>query len=137
MSDTPPAPPVIVTKQNNGMLLVLGIGVAVTIILGAFLIGRSTGWQARANQVPVSTTFRRAIIGPGYVLQFHNKSRRTLPLKITVTSPTFNKTKTFDAVADPGPEPLEIGHMEGWTFASGDLIEIRSEGFTPVNVKIP
>lgn len=91
----------------------------------------------KARQMPVSITFRQALMGGGYVVQFHNKSGKNLPLKITVKNPTFNKTKTFDAVANAGPKPLEIGHMEGWTFASGDVIEVVSEGFDPIEAKIP
>ncbi len=91
----------------------------------------------KALQMPVSITFRQALAGAGYVLQIHNKSGKNLPLKITVTNPTFNKTKTFNAVANAGPKPLEIGHLEGWTFASGDVIEVVSEGFDPIEAKIP
>ncbi len=89
----------------------------------------------KARELPVSVTFRRAVVGAGYVIQIHNKSGKSLPLKITATNLTFNKTTTFDKVA--GPVPLEIGHMEGWTFASGDLIEIASDGFDPLKTKIP
>jgi len=76
-------------------------------------------------------------LGAGYVLQIHNKSDKRLPLKITVTNPTFNKTKTFDAVANANRVPLEIGHLEGWTFASGDVIEVICVGYDTLNVKIP
>ncbi len=91
----------------------------------------------KALQMPIFITFRQALAGAGYVLQIHNKSGKKLPLKITVTNPTFNKTKTFNAVANAGPKPLEIGHLEGWTFASGDVIEVVSEGFDPIEAKIP
>ena len=91
----------------------------------------------KALQMPVSITFRQALAGAGYVLQIHNKSDKSLPLKITVTNPTFNKTKTFNAVANANRVPLEIGHLEGWTFSSGDLIEVICVGYDSINTKIP
>jgi hypothetical protein len=91
----------------------------------------------KARLMPVSITFRQASAGAGYVLQIHNKSGKRMPLKITMTNPTFNKTKTFDAVADAGALPLEIGHLEGWTFTSGDSVEVVCTGFDPIKSKIP
>ena len=90
----------------------------------------------KALQLPINLTVRKAMMGAGFVLQIHNQSGKSLPLKITLTNPTFNKTKTFDMVADAAPVPREIGHLEGWTLAPGDIIRVTSEGFESLETKV-
>jgi hypothetical protein len=59
-------------------------------------------------------------------------------VKVKFTSPTFNKTRTFDVVLDPASvisNPKEIGYAEGRPVAPGDEVEILSEGFDPIKQK--
>jgi len=78
--------------------------------------------------VPVELTFRKALIGSGAVAQFKNNSGKLLSVEVKFSNPTFHTSKVFDFVLDPG-KPLEIGHLEGWTMASGDTVEVSSSGF--------
>jgi hypothetical protein len=89
----------------------------------------------KARELPLNVGRRKAVTGNGYVLEIRNASTKILPVKVTLISPTFSKTNTFDLVLDPakitGPVK-EIGHLEGWSGAPGDLVEIASDGFDPI-----
>ena len=125
------------SPKRNKTAFVLGACLVVAVVAAVFFATRTSTLQKQLDRLPVSVTYRKALMGAGYVLQIHNTSGKSLPLKITLTNPTFNKTKTFDVVADASPKPFEIGHLEGWTLTSGDVIEISSEGFEPTQGKVP
>ncbi len=128
--ETPP-------RKRNNTVLVLGVCLVVAVVAAVFFATRTSTLQKQLDRLPVAVTYRKAMMGAGYVLQIRNSSGKSLPLKITLTNPTFNKTKTFDVVADASPKPFEIGHLEGWTLTSGDVIQVSSEGFEPMQGKVP
>ena len=78
--------------------------------------------------LPVAGSLRKSLLGKGLVVQLKNESIKTLPLKITLMNPTFGKTNTFERTLLPS-KLIEIGHAEGWTGASGDLVKIESSGY--------
>ena len=94
--------------------------------------------------MPISASFRKALLGEGYVLTLQNKSPKTLSLGITASDTGLQKSKTFRVVLDavtPSPAGVgvyampmnkEIGYREGWTFVSGDSVEIVCSGFDAV-----
>ncbi|MFH1067543.1 MAG: hypothetical protein V1746_06545 [bacterium] len=90
----------------------------------------------KARLLPITVSFRKAQLGHGQVLRISSELKKELPLKIKVTSPTFNKTEVFEKIVS-GISPLEIGHLQGWAFSSGDLIEISSADFDPITTKMP
>lgn len=90
---------------------------------------------ARFKQMPIEVEQRKALTGAGQVLHLQNLSTKTLPVKVTLISPTFGKTNTFDIVLNPArvtPTSKEIGHAEGWAAAPGDLVQIESAGYIPI-----
>jgi hypothetical protein len=79
--------------------------------------------------LPVRVDFRRAMMGPR-VAVVANTSRRELALAVEISSPATKQSKTMRLVIPATrdmltPAKLEIGHSEGWAFASGD--ELRLE----------
>ena len=98
-------------------------------------VAQLTADAKRARQLPVRVIQRKALTGPGQVLHLENLSPNTIPLKVTLISPTFGKTNTFELVVDGAeitPRVKEIGHKQGWAGTQGDLIEIQSAGFEPI-----
>lgn len=98
-------------------------------------VNTAVPYVKRARELPVNLGRRKALTGSGFVLELQNASTKTLPVKVTLISPTFSKTNTFDLVLDGAKltGPLkEIGHKEGWPGSPGDLVEIESEGYDPI-----
>jgi hypothetical protein len=91
---------------------------------------------SKARQLPVQVTYRKALLGNGYVLALHNRTRESLALNVTLTNPTFNRTKTYSVVVDAGAIQ-EIGYLQGWTFTAGDQIEVDNAKYDALKVMIP
>lgn len=78
---------------------------------------------------PLAVKFRPAALGRGEVLALRNESDKYLPLAIQVSNPTTGKAGRFQPQLQPYAT-VEIGHLEGWSFARGDQLTIESNGFT-------
>jgi hypothetical protein len=91
-------------------------------------------YAKRGAQMPIKLEQRKAVMASGRVLEVENYSSDTLPVKVMMISPTFGKTNAFDLVLDPAqirPFVKEIGHMQGWTLAPGDVVEVHSKDYLP------
>jgi hypothetical protein len=98
-------------------------------------IAKLLPYAKRVREMPVKLSARKALMGSGLVLQVKSFSLTALPAKVTLISPTFGKTNTFDLVIDAAqvtPTTKEIGHAEGWAGAPGDWIIVESQGYDPV-----
>ena len=102
---------------------------------------------AKAREMPVSASFRKALLGSGYVLTLRNKTAKSLPLNVAISDADAERKTSFRVVVDgsisshdgfstPGPA-REIGYAEGWAFASGDSVEISCAGFDSIRAKVP
>jgi hypothetical protein len=87
-------------------------------------------------QLPIDVGYRKAVMGPGLVVQLKNNSERDLAVLMTVENPTTNQEKTFRVDVSP-KEVSEVGHLEGWTFASGDSIKVIHADYKPWQGKLP
>ena len=85
--------------------------------------------------MPVDVKYRPALLGDGYVMMFHNQSQKSLPLNVKLFNPTFNREHTYSVVIDGGMTK-EIGHLEGWTAATGDVIELHHAEYDTMTVRI-
>ena len=93
----------------------------------------------RGREMPVLLGRRKALTGSGFVFQIENVSLKTLPVKVTLINPTFGKTNVFDLVLDGAkitPFAKEIGHLQGWTVAPGDLIHVEAQGYDGISKRI-
>lgn len=92
--------------------------------------------KARPPAVPVRLEMRRSAMNRGLVGMFTNTSARQLPLLIAMKNPTTQAVKQFSLQVAPGTK-VQLGYQEGWEFASGDLVLLRSAGFEDVRNTIP
>jgi hypothetical protein len=72
-------------------------------------------------QLPIAVSFRSALLGPGLVLQVTNGTARHLTLLAEFENPTTQQTMRRRIDLAPHAEE-EVGHAEGWAFASGDTL---------------
>lgn len=86
--------------------------------------------QAKVQKLsvfPFEVKYRKAILGNGYVDQIVNTSAQSQSVKVTLNNPTFNQTKVYATVID-AHQFKEIGHSQGWTASSGDIITVEWNG---------
>jgi len=81
--------------------------------------------------MPIKLTVRRAVLGDGLVTLFHNESQRNLSIVVTCTNPTLKQTENFRLDVAPG-FAKELGHMQGWKFASGDVVRVTHNDYEPM-----
>lgn len=108
--------------------IAIGLTIAVFIILGfTHYIG-----QTKKPEMPISVSTRQALFGAGLVAQFTNNSDRFLAVIATFKNPTTSQQESFRL--DLSPKSLkEVGHLEGWTFVSGDEINIQHNDYEPLS----
>lgn len=92
--------------------------------------------KARPPAVPVRVEFRRSAVGRGLVGIFSNYSSKQLPVVIALHNPTTGQRKQFSIQIAPGSR-AEVGHLEGWQFASGDQVAIGSADHEVLRVTVP
>jgi Tfp pilus assembly protein PilO len=80
----------------------------------------------KAKQMPIRTKFQKSFV-PGYTLQIFNISRTSLRFEVVVTA----LNKSLAQVIDGG----RFWFVRG--FASGDQIEIKSDGYNSVKLTVP
>jgi hypothetical protein len=92
-------------------------------------------YEARPD-LPVEITYREALLGPGLVAAFRNSSDRHLTVVATFYNPTLQKEENYRL--DLAPQIIrEVGHSEGWAFASGDTIKIVHNEYKTKAVELP
>lgn len=86
--------------------------------------------------MPVSVTFRKALVGHGMVAQLHNNSGALLRLNVTISSKSSGKSKQFEFVAPVG-QKMEIGVLEGWDLIPGDEMTITHPDYSAYRCSAP
>ncbi len=74
-------------------------------------------------------------IRPG-ALVLENKGDQNLTLEIIIKRALENPTVLSNVVINASAQKA-IGETEGWSFLSGDMVEIKSDGFRPGHIKYP
>jgi predicted RNase H-like nuclease (RuvC/YqgF family) len=92
--------------------------------------------KARLPAVPVRIEMRRSAMGRGLVAMLSNLSAKQLPVIVATQNPTTRAAKQFTLQIAPGLK-VEIGYQEGWEFASGDRVQLRSASFEDVQYTVP
>lgn len=90
---------------------------------------------AKKPDLPVSVSIRQAMAGPGLVAQFTNQSTRFLSVIATFHNPTTNQEMSIRLDLAPNLKQ-EIGHLEGWTLSSGDLITVQHNDYATSKIEI-
>lgn len=115
--------------------ILIGVGVAMNFV-NSRLETINSELAALKPPLPVNVSFRQALTGDGLVAAFHNESKSFLSLKIELKNPTFNKSVTTRIDLSPD-ETKEIGYLEGWSFASGDEVNILNESYEKLRIVSP
>lgn len=81
----------------------------------------------KARQMPITTKIQKSMKGAGFVLEIFNISRTSLRIEVVATALNQNLTRVIDV-----GRPWFVGG-----FASGDQIEIKSDGYDSVKLLVP
>jgi DNA-directed RNA polymerase subunit RPC12/RpoP len=101
----------------------------ILIVIGGIWFFQSRDYKEQSlPTLPIEVNVRGALLGSGKVLQIKNKSDGTLMVIVSMKNTTTKQVKNF-RLDIPSGRASEIGHLEGWTVASGDLIEIRNDAY--------
>lgn len=92
--------------------------------------------KARLPPVPVRIEMRRSAMSRGLVAMFTNTSAMQLSVMMATRNPTTEVVKEKSFQVAPGKK-VEIGHLEGIQFASGDQLVLRSAGHEDVRYIVP
>jgi len=103
---------------------------------GALQSARDAIQEASKRDLPVTVTFRRALLGTGLVATFRNISSNDLEIAVLFTSPETGLEKRANLVISANGVQ-EIGSLEGWAFAVGHVIELTSSKYRPMQHKVP
>jgi hypothetical protein len=102
------------------------------------------GWRPESSpapadapgSIPVTVNFRRALVGPSLVAEVKNHTRQMMSLQVSLANPTTGKSRIITFTVPPHGLK-QIGHTEGWPFASGDRILLHNASFIDVAIQVP
>ncbi len=129
-----PASPVEAAPKRRTSLTTWGL--SILVVVGAIMFFQSSFRQQNLPQMPIEVKYRPALLGPGLVVAINNTSDRHLSILATFKNPSVNQEKSFRVDVPPRGK-TELGHREGWTFASGDQIELSHNDYKPWQGNIP
>jgi hypothetical protein len=125
--------------KNPIVYLLLGAGAVVAILI-AVIVGIGVGRASKTPPVPatppvpVSITYRRSLVGNGYVFRITDTGSQELFCTATVRNSTVWKQYRLDL----RPTQIkEIGQLQGWEAFPNDSCEVEADNFTPVTGAIP
>lgn len=102
----------------------------VALLMALTLVGCSK------PDMPVSVSFRPALLDNSLVARFRNKSDRHLTVVVKFENRTLNQQMSSYIVLGPR-ETKEIGWLEGWAFMSGEYITMSHEDYSTKTVRVP
>lgn len=91
---------------------------------------------ASIPELPVSISTRNSLLGSGIVAVFENNSSNEFAVIAEFTNPGINATKTV-RIDLPAKSKIEVGHLEGWRFQSGDTIKLINEHYKELFSVVP
>ena len=122
--------------KNPIVLFLLGAATVIVIVVGisiGFHAGKQSV-QAAVPPVPVEITYRRSVVGNGYVFRFTDKGTTELFCTVAVRNSATGKQYRLDL----RPKDFrEIGVVQGWEAFPGDTCTVDADGFTQIGGKIP
>lgn len=86
--------------------------------------------------LPVDLSARPSQVGIGTVVQFHNRSGT--PLTVQVAFENRKRQQRKEGTLDlPAGGTVEIGWLEGWTFESGETVQLSHPKFASRSWTVP
>jgi len=132
-------------EENLIGYIILIICAAIIAIIGYLLVERADIQErfrievekiVRLPEMPIDVTYREAYMGDGLVAQFTNTSGKHLSVVVALHNTSIDYDKSYRLDLAPW-ETKELGHFEGWAFASGDTISVLSSQYKTKNVRMP
>ena len=79
--------------------------------------------------LPISVSYRKSLLGKGYVAIVENKSKDQLQLDFDLRSSAQNDPKKQAVISIEAAKKIEIGWLEGWKFELGDTISVSHKDY--------
>jgi hypothetical protein len=92
--------------------------------------------EAKLPSIPIVVEYRPALIGPGFVLMFANRSPQPVTVLATLERPSTTVTKVLELYA-PANGRVSVGSREGWIGQHGDHIKLENGNYRPWTGEIP
>lgn len=86
--------------------------------------------------LPVVVGFRSSMLGRGLVAVIENTSERYLTVVLSARNPTRAVARRFNLELAPHTE-TDFGHLEGWSFSSGDEVALFNDEFGALRLTVP
>jgi hypothetical protein len=90
---------------------------------------------AKKPKLPVTLALRKAMMGPGFVAVFSTTVKSSVPVLATIRSSALGTTKQFELHLNPSVA-TELGHLEGATIETGDVITLENQNYSPVSFTV-
>lgn len=133
--------------MKKALRIFLYIVLASVLVVGSIIfINAKSDYDEYSSRpaLPVSITFRTAVFDNGLVAEFKNINESPLSVLAVFENPTLNKKSTYrlnlPALNRNSPVntgSIEFGHMQGWSFYSGDKITLYHDSFKNLNKTVP
>ena len=94
--------------------------------------------QAKVDEkplLPVTISFRKAMIGPGKVAVFNTTIKTPVPVLVQLQSAALGTTKQFELHL-ASTHTTELGYLEGAVIESGDTITVTNQNYSPVSFTV-
>lgn len=130
---------VVFGKPGRFRWMLLGGGIATATIVLVFVVLTVThkvravnGPQAVGPQIPLSVTFREALLSHGAVARIQNYSDKPLKqITVECSNVGLGKVHRFEYPVLEPHQTVRIGWHEGWDFSPGDTITVQAPGYAP------
>lgn len=86
--------------------------------------------------LPIRLTFRPSAAGGSLVAQYRNDTVRHLTLAVSLGNPTTGASSRFNLTVVPGGV-TEHGWAEGWSYRSGDMVDVAHADYEPQHLAVP
>jgi len=97
---------------------------------------RVIAFQPIKPELPIRVTVRPSIGGGSLVAQYRNNSNKFLTVRIKLRNATVNQTQ--DVTLNIGPNRVtEHGWAGGWSYRSGETIDISHSDYETLELRVP
>lgn len=86
-------------------------------------------------ELPVTVSFRQAMMGPGNVAIFSTTIKSPVSILVTLHSSALGTTKQFELHLESS-HSTELGHIEGAVIENGDTITIENQNYSPATFTV-
>lgn len=105
-------------------------------LLVAIAIAASFAGCTQKKDLPITVSFRKAMLDSSLVAQFHNNSDVSIKVLVKIENRTTKEIKQGEIIV-PAKGKEEIGWAEGWRFVPGEAIEINHADYRNMKVIVP